>query len=145
MNDKRPSIVKIIWVNYWAFLSAIFAIVGPSIYIYDRFFAPKPTENFFWIAIGIFFSALLGLLTRIVSILSICNNGQNVKATIFEIGFFRDRGHIKFLYTFQGQKYIVRQRVMKNKITLQFQHGQEVDILINSENPKKAVIKDLFM
>lgn len=145
MNDKRASILKIIWVDAWAMFAAIFTLVAPGIYIYDTFFAEQSTVNLNWIMLGILVLSLLGLAMRVISILSLCNAGLEAKATITEIVFFRDRGYIKFLYTHQGQKYIGSQSVMKNKITTQYRNGQEVNIAVDRENAKKAIITDLFM
>lgn len=145
MNEKHPSILKIIWVDTWAMMAAIFALVAPGIYIYDAFFAESPIANLGWFMFGILFLSLIGLALRVISIISLCNAGLDAKATITEIGFFRDRGYIKFLYTYQGQKYVGTQHVMKNKITTQYHNGQEVNIVVDRGNEKKAIITDLFM
>lgn len=145
MNDKRASVLKIIWVDTWAMYAAIFSLVTPAIYIYDMFFAKQSMNNLGWIMLGILVLSLFGLAVRVISILSLCNAGLEAKAIITEIGFFRDRGYIKFLYTYQGQKYVGSQRVMKNKITTQYRNGQEVNIVVDRENAKKAIITDLFI
>jgi len=145
MNEKQPSILKIVWVDTWALFAAIFTLVAPGIYIYNMFFAEQPTDNLGCIMLGILVLSLLGLTIRVISVLSLCNAGLEAKATITEIGFFRDRGYIKFLYTYQGQKFVGSQTVMKNKITTQYRNGQEVNIVVDRENAKKAIITDLFM
>ncbi len=145
MNDKHPLILKIIWIDTWNFLAVAFAFVATGIYIFDAFFSKNPINNLGWIMLGILVLSLLGLAMRVISIFSLCNAGLEAKATITEIGFFRDRGYIKFLYTFQGQKYVGSQSVMKNKITTQYRNGQEVNIVVDRENAKKAIITDLFM
>lgn len=145
MNDKQPSILKIIWIDYWAFISAIFCIIAPGIYVYDTFIAANPTGNLVWILAGVLLISLLGLMLRYVSIVSLYNSGLEAKATISEVGFFRDRGYIKYIYPYEKKKYASKMRVMKNKTTLQYQIGDEVDVIVDRENPKKAIIKNLFL
>lgn len=145
MNNKRASVLKVIWVDTWAMFAAIFSLVAPAIYIYDMFFAKQSMNNLGWVMLGILVLSLFGLAVRVISILSLCNSGLETKAIITEIGFFRDRGYIKFLYTFQGQKHISAQSVMKNKITTQYRNGQEVNIVVDRENAKKAIITNLFV
>jgi hypothetical protein len=35
--------------------------------------------------------------------------------------------------------------VMKNKLTTCYQTGQEIEVIVDRENPKKSLIKDLFV
>ena len=145
MNDKQPSIFKIIWVDTWAFPAAIFAIIGPGIFIYQAFFAENPTNDLPWTTLVIFVLSSVGLAIRILSILSVFNNGLEVKAIVSEVGFNRDRGFIKYAYTHEGNTMIGKSAVMRTKATSSYQVGQEINVLVNRENPQKTLIKDLFV
>ena|SRR5688572_15333639 len=145
MNEKRPATLKIILNDYGAFLSLVFCIIAPTLYLYDAFMAENPSQGFTWIAIGMFLLAFLSLGIRFISIISLYNSGIEAKAIINEIGFFRDRGYIKYIYSIDNKKYASRTAVMKNKSTTKYQIGDEVDVLISRENPKKSLIKELFV
>src|SRR5688572_19045358 len=117
MNEKQPSGLKIILNDYGAFLSLMFCIIAPGLYLYDALMAENPSQGFRWIAIGMFLLAFFALVTRFISIISHYNSGTETKAIINEIGFFRDRGSIKYIYSLDNQKYASRITVMKNKST----------------------------
>ncbi len=144
MNDNQPSTIKILWNDYVAFLAAIFCLMAPGLYIYDTYFANKPISNMLWITTAIFIVAFFFLIYRYFTILSLYNNGLEAKALITEIGFFRDRGIIKYNFQFNGQNYTSHMRVMKNKKTTSYQVGMEIKVIVDRENPKRSLIKELF-
>ena len=145
MNDKQPSILKIIRIDYWAFVCTIFAIITPGFYLYDRFSGGAFVPNFEWITLGLLTLALFGLASRYISIVSLYNSGLEVRATVSDIGFFRDRGYIKYIYTFENRKYASQMTVMKNRVTTSYRIGNEIDVIVDRENPKKSLIRDLFV
>ena len=144
MIDTKPSLLKIIWIDYWSFISAIFCVFAPGFYIYDVLFSGTFVQNFRWVALGLFFLSFFGLISRYISIISLYNGGIEANATISDIGFFRDRGYIKYIYPFENRKYASQVTVMKNKSTTRYRIGEEVVVIVDRENPKKSVIKDLF-
>jgi hypothetical protein len=144
MNDKQPSLWKIIWIDYWAFVSTVFCLIAAGMYVYDTYFKETSTRNFIWFVLGTLGIGLLGLAWRYISIVSLYNSGLETKATVSEIGFFRDRGYIKYIYPYENKKYASRMTVMKNKLTTRYRIGSEIEVIVDRENPKKSVIKDLF-
>ena len=144
MNDNQPSLLKILWNDYGAFLAMIFCLIAPGFYLYDTYFADKPISNMIWITIAIFTVALFFLIYRFTVLISLYNNGLEAKASITEIGFFRDRGIIKYNFQLNGQNYASQMRVMKNKKTTSYQVGMEIKVIVDRENPKRSLIKELF-
>ena len=144
MNDNQPSIIKILWNDYGAFLAMIICLVMPGLYLYDTYFANKPISNMLWITSGVCSVALFFLIYRVTTLISLYNNGLEAKAIINEIGFFRDRGIIKYNFPFNGQNYASHMRVMKNKKTTSYQVGMEIKVIVDRENPKRSLIKELF-
>jgi hypothetical protein len=144
MNDKQPNIIKIFWNDYWAFISAVFCIVAIGFYFYDIFVATN-SSGFMWVAIGMFLLGLFGFIVRYISIVSLYNSGIEAKAVISEVGFFRDRGYIKYIYSFENKKYASQLSVMKNKTTASYQIGEEIEVIVDRENPKKSLIKRLIV
>ena len=145
MNDKQPSLLKIIWIYYWTFVSAVFCLVAAGMYIYDAFLDGKSTQSLTWVSLGIFLLGLLGVAYRYISIVSLYNSGLETRATVSEVGFFRDRGYIKYIYPYENKKYASYMTVMKNKTTTRYQIGAEIEVIVDRENPKKSIIKDLFV
>lgn len=84
------------------------------------------------------------LVWRIKLISRLFEKGDEVKGSITHIRFNRDRGKIKYEYIYQNQKYQAGNSVFKTGRTKYYQQGDEIVLLVDSENPKKAVIKDLY-
>ncbi|MCQ3937918.1 MAG: hypothetical protein DPW18_12830 [Chloroflexi bacterium] len=141
MYDKQPSLLKIIWIDYWAFLSAIFCVIAPGFYLYDLLFSQNRIQNLSWYLLGVLALALFGLVSRYVFIVSLYNSGLEARATVSEAGFFRDRGYIKYIYSFENRKYAGRMTVMKNKFTTRYRIGDEVEVVVDRENPKNPLSK----
>ena len=144
MNDKQPSLWKIIWIDYWAFVSIMLCLIAAGMYVYETFLSKVPAQSITWVALGVFGLGLLGLAWRYVSIVSLYNSGLEARATVSEVGFFRDRGYIKYIYPYENKKYASHMTVMKNRTTTRYQVGQEIEVMVDRENPKKSIIKDLF-
>ena len=142
MNDKRASIGKIIVVDYWAFLSVSMAVVGIGFIIYNMFISAKPIAGLELPMLGLVILGAAGLVWRVRSVSSIINNGQEVKATVSEISFYRGRGYIKYTYPRDGQTLMGSTAVMKTGATSRFLVGQEITIAVNQG---KSLIKDLFV
>ena len=145
MNDKQPSILKIIWIDYVSFLSTALCLMAIGLYVYDRFIKGNISQSFAWITLGIFILGLFGLAWRYISIVSLYNSGLEAKANVSEVGFFRDRGSIKYIYSYEGQRYAGHMTVMKNKSTSCYQIGDEIVVIVDREKSKKSLIKELFL
>ncbi len=142
MNEKHASIGKIIVVDYWAFLSITMAIVGAGFIIYNMFISAKPIAGLEIYILPLVVLGVAGLVWRVMSVSSIINNGQEVKAAISEISFYRGRGYIKYTYPREGKTLMGKMAVMKTNATSQFRVGQEITIAVNQG---KSLIKDLFV
>lgn len=144
MEDRQPVLWKIIWVDYWSFLLSAFAILSPLVYVYVLI-SSKTAVNVPWYLVGFWVASIVGLIWRYSSILSFYNHGLEVKATIIGVAFFRDRGYIKYVYTFENNRFAGRNRVMKNRFTTRYRSGDEIAVLIDREKPQRSLIKDLFL
>lgn len=145
ISEKRPSLFRVIQIDYWAFIAAVFTVLFWVFYLYDTFIRKNVTINLLYWLVAITIISLAVILWRYGSMLSIYGSGLEAKAVVSGAGFFRDRGYISFIYTYQGQKYQSRVSVMRTKRTARFQVGDEIDVLVDRENPKRAVIRDLYV
>ena len=144
MNDKHPSLLKIIWIDYWGFVSTVLCLIAAGMAIYNTFLSRNATPGMLWFALGILGLGLWGVALRYISIVSLYNSGLETQATVSEVGFFRDRGTIKYIYPYENKKYASHMTVMKNGTTTRYQVGSEIEVIVDRENPKKSLIKDLF-
>lgn len=96
-----------------------------------------------FILISILFIVLF--FTRLRSRIKLCNNGSIVTATITDIRYNKDRGALVFTYEFNGTIYKKWNGIFKNAITTSFKKGDFVEVLVNPDKPKQAVIKELII
>ena len=142
MNEKRASIGKIIVVDYWAFLSTAIAVLAAGFYAYNSFLSAKSIAGLDLYVVAAVALGVAGLVWRVMSVSSIINNGQEIKAAISEISFYRGRGFIKYTYPRDGKTLMGKTTVNKTGATSQFRVGQEITIAVSQG---KSLIKDLFV
>ena len=142
MNSKRASIGKIIVADYWAFLSISMAVVGVGFIIYNKFLSAKPIAGLEWPMLVLVVFGIAGMVWRIMAVSAIINNGQEVKATVSEVSFYRGRGYVKYTYPRDGKTLMGKTAVMKTSKTSQYRAGQEITIAVHQG---KSLIKELFV
>ncbi len=81
---------------------------------------------------------------RLSSIQKLFKSGERVIGKITDISFFKDRGRIEYSYSYGRQNFQSGTAIMKNSKTQSYQNGQEILLVINSANPSKALIQDLY-
>jgi len=144
ITENRPSVFRIMFTNYVAFIGVLSPALLWLVFLFDHFRGDRLTTSDL-IALGSI--TLLGLIImvwKIFSISAIINNGLETTATVHSSGFYRSRGRIKFIYSFQGEKYMTQNTVNSNKRTRAFTAGDQVSICLDPNNPKKAIIKDIY-
>lgn len=144
---KRPSIYKIILVDYVALVAALFPIILWGMYVLLDVFNPTnpPKPSFkVWIA-GITIIAFCVFVWRIRQFILWFDDGIEVSGKINNIFFFRDRGRVDFEYTYQGEKFTSRSILHKVKQTTSLRVGDQVTVMIDRNNPKRAIIRDLYI
>lgn len=143
---RFPSLFKIVTIDATAFISLSIPVISGLVYLLLSFQERDSIPIAVPVIFGIIsFFALITLVWRIQHFRNIFDDGQEVNATINNVWFFRDRGKIVYFYLFQGQKYVVENMVMKTKSTKSIQIGSELVALVDRNNPKRAVLRDLFL
>lgn len=90
---------------------------------------------------------ILGLIVttlRINHINNIFKNGIQIVGEIIEITFVKDRGSIIYSYNWNGNNFKGYNSVMKNSSTENFQNGQSISIILNSEKPNQSLPANLY-
>jgi hypothetical protein len=84
-------------------------------------------------------------LWRYRSISSVFEDGMETQGTITAISFFRGRGRVNYVYSFQGQKYSSGNTINKTKYTKGLEVGKQVAILVDQSDPKRAFVKQIYL
>lgn len=141
------SLRKIMLTDYAAFLAALFPVGMWVVYlVLGALGRLDPTDPVFPALSGLVTLAGLGMLAwRVRLIAGVINTGMTTEATISQITFFRDRGRITYLYTFQGQKLVSGNAVMRTGPTTALKVGQVVTVAVDPNQPKRAFIRALYV
>lgn len=145
MLNQKPSLFRVVSVDYSSLLSVMFPAVFWFASGYFHFTGDDSLELFVIIAIA---SSVIGipfLIWRYWTISSVFDDGMEVQGIILGVGFFRGRGRVDYTYTFQGQKYQSSNSINRSKYTRNLRDGQTATLLVNRENPKQAFIKEIYL
>ena len=152
----RPSLRKIIMNDYGSVLLMTAIVVSWGLFFGSKAFGGLPTRHGVVIphaeggAFGYrmaIVATVVGaplLVWRVSTYLRLLSFGRVVEATIVEVWFDKDRGRIEFSYTFEGQQLRAGNPVMKNKDTRDLRVGDRVQVVIDTEKPKRAVILQVY-
>ena len=145
--NRQPSLLKIITIDYIAFLGWLFPVVMWGIYIALIVLGNIKANDF---TLPIIFAvisvvALAILMWRIQVFNTVFSDGIETTATINNVSFFRDRGRVDYVHTYQGQKYVSGNAIHKVKQTLALKVGEQVVLMVDRNNPKRAFIRNLYV
>lgn len=145
--NKQPSLLKIATIDYAALLGWLFPVAMWGMYIVLIVLGNVKTNDFTLPTIFAVITvvALAVLIWRIQIFNSVFSDGIETTATINNVSFFRDRGRVEYVYTHQGQKYASGNAIHKVKQTLALKVGEQVVLVVDRNNPKRAFIRDLYM
>lgn len=142
---ERPSFFRVIFTDYLSLVAFVLPLflVGTEVYNQLTSDGIVIDESTLRIAVMVAVGIVI-FLWRYSRINNYFNEGKEEPATINGASFFRGRGTISFIYTYQGSKYQSKSIVLSSAHTKAFKVGREVVALIDNNNPKKAIIKELF-
>lgn len=91
-------------------------------------------------------SAVLFLLAvyRTFILVSFYNHGELVDGVVQDVWFYKDRGRVTYAYEINGLLYLRGNAIMKTKETRDFVKGKPIQVLVNNDNHKKAIIANLY-
>src|SRR5574341_1001541 len=145
MQNRSPSLFRVISTDYPSFLSVLFPVffIGFSVYF---FFAKNDALQLFLpLAIGVTVIGIPVLVQRYRTISSVFADGMPTQGIVTGIGFFRGRGRIEYSYTVQGEKQMSANAINKNSRTRKLRVGQKVTVLVDPKDPKRAFIRDIYL
>jgi hypothetical protein len=144
--NRQASLRKIIANDYIASVSFLFPIATWG-FIALLFFTSRYHKDD--IILVVIFSALTvvclcSLIWRVNLLSRMVTNGLEATAIISQIFFYKDRGQVRYTYVNQGQNMTITNAIAKTKQTKLIMQGQQVIVLVDPANPKRAFIRDLY-
>jgi hypothetical protein len=152
----QPSFFSVVKNDYGALLGLAFPVVLWGLFIATNVFGlslsrrgrqlPTDSNDSTFLYIAIVGTVLgIGLLVwRMYTIKQFFANGEIAIGRITNVAFFKDRGQIEYSYHMNGQPYQSRNAIMKNQKTQAFRNGDEIELIVDRSNPKRAFIKELY-
>lgn len=145
--NPQASLKKILLTDYGAFIGWL----APLFYLGTILLQFLLGESFatiqtFALVLFLVSLAFLGLLFWRVSLIRrVIEEGVQMPATIVRASFFRGRGRVEVVYTYQGERFLSRNLVVKNKSTRSLTEGMPVLVIIDPENPRRAFVQELYV
>jgi ABC-type uncharacterized transport system permease subunit len=98
------------------------------------------------IAIAAVATVLLGWLSsrRIADIRRVVSSGREVIGRIDTVWFVKDRGRVEYSYELDGKTYQSGNAIWKNSETLTLRDGDQIDLIVDPENPSRAFLASLY-
>lgn len=156
-TTRLPSPFRIAQTDYVAFLALAFPAVFWVIHIATAYFGFFPdlrgreplTEAAapFFRHLGII-TTLVGVplfVWRVRSFQALFAQGVPVMGRMTSVSFFRDRGRVEYTYAYEGRTYNGYHVVMKTKRTQALRPDTEVMLIVDRSNPKRALIRDVYV
>ena len=158
LNKTRPSIVRIVQSDYLSMLGVLIPIVSLIMYAAIVFNGYLPALrghdpiNGAHGALFFFYLSILGVVVglplafwRIRTVQILFSKSMEVNGQITNIAFIRDRGRVDYSYIYQSKNYTGGIAIMKTSQTQKLRVGNQVVILVDPDNPKGSLIRDLYV
>ena len=153
LSLRGPSITRIIWTDYIAFLATISPI---AIWIVHLAWVPDwrgegpviPT----WMApyilvlsLAVTFGSALILAWRVLLIKTAFRSGSVASGRITAVSLKRDRGRLEYTYSLEGKTYQSGVSIHRNARTKELRAGEKIILLVDRKKPKRAFMRDLYI
>lgn len=144
-TSLRPSIGRIILNDYPAFLTLCVPAALWVVYVIGMFRWDDGTGVFLYVAAAAAPIGVALLLWRVQHFKSLFEQGQTVTGHIRNIRFYRDRGRIEFSFVHNGQTFTRGNAVMRTRQTRSLRSGEDVVLIFDPADPRRAIVRDLYV
>lgn len=158
MQPSKPSLVRIIQSDYLAMVGALAPAVFLAGYLATVYFGLLPNFRgtdpvqgsagapFFFYG----FLVTLGVGIPAVSwryrfFSHLFATGVAVPGRVEAVDFIRDRGRVVYRYEYEGKGYSGANAVMRNARTRKLVPGMGITLLVDQNDPSRALIRDLYV
>lgn len=141
---SKPSFFRIISNDYVTYTCIAFLLICLIVILVSSFLTAGGTAIFLlFLVIGSMIAGTI-VVARLALFYRIFNFGTGVEAVISRVVCFRNQISVSLQYGYQGELRTCKQIFLKNAATSRYSVGDEVVVLIDPNNPQRAVIKELF-
>jgi hypothetical protein len=141
---ERPSLFRIARTDYLASLTVLAPVVVWGMAVIFPLLGQTDAAFYVSLASAVTVVALPVLLWRTSVVSNTLTNGIDVAGVISSAGFFRGRGRISYIYSYQGEKLQSSNAVQQNKQASALTVGSSVTVVLDPNNPKRAFIRDIY-
>ncbi|MGB8982186.1 MAG: DUF3592 domain-containing protein [Anaerolineales bacterium] len=145
MQNHRPSLFRVISVDYASLLAVLFPVVFWVWSGYYFYSGDDSLQLFLTLSAIVSLVAIPFLFWRYRMISSIFEDGIETQGTVTATRFFRGRGRIEYAYSLQGQKFVSSNAVNRTQYTRELSEGQQVTVFMDRDNPKRAFLKEVYL
>lgn len=145
MQSQSPSLFRIISTDYPSYLSVLFPVVFGAFTVYFFITKHNSSQLFLLITALVTIIGVPTLIQRYRTISSVFENGIPTKGLITAMGFLRGRGRVEYSYIAQGERYTSSNAINRNARTRKLRIGQNVNVVVDPDNPKRAFIQEIYL
>ena len=145
MPNRSPSLFRIISTDYPSYLSVLFPVVFGAFTTYFFSTENSSSQLFLWITALVTLIGVPTLIQRYRIISSVFTKGTPTKGVITAVGFLRGRGRVEYSYTAQGERYTSSNAINRTAHTRKLRIGQHVNVVVDSDDPKRAFIQEIYL
>jgi hypothetical protein len=144
----KPRLKKIVLAD-WPALFCLIAIPGIWVigFVFPFIRAGARSDRIAMLSTALPLSLIAAgfFLWRIRRIQMLFSRGAAVRGYITRIRLARDRGRVEFFYEFSGRRFESWMPVHQNPDVLALRVSQEIELLVDSACPRRAIIRHLFV
>ena len=141
---RVPGVVSVFKADYTFMLGLVVPAVGWGLYLGALMLKPGTEGMFLAVALAFSVFGLPGAWLRWRAVRKLFRQGQECQGEVVSVWLSRDRGRVEFLYQFQGQELQSGMALHRSAAAEALALGQSVQLLVDPDNPRLAVLPQLF-
>ncbi|MGD0004806.1 MAG: hypothetical protein ABSE06_11335 [Anaerolineaceae bacterium] len=146
MNErKRPSILRIIDSDYAAALALLLLVLFWLLFGMLSVLRLFDLQILRYLATGLTAGSLIVLAWRCWLIRRIFTDGVETLGEVRQIWFYRERGQLVVTYIWEKRPVQKNSMIPKNNYTKTLQEGQQIPLMVDRRQPKRAFLRDLYL
>lgn len=146
MNErKRPSILRIIDSDYAAALALLLLVLFWLLFGMLSVLRLFDLQILRYLATGLTAGSLIVLAWRCWLIRRIFTEGVETLGEIRQVWFYHERGQLVVTYIWEKRPVQKNSMIPKNNYTKTLQEGQQIPLMIDRRQPKRAFLRDLYL
>ncbi len=135
---------KLITNDYLIFAGVLTGVLLLAICIYGLIATVNENITIAYVFGGIAIASIVFSCARFFVLVNRVKKSVEVQGVVTSIYFYRSRGRVSLSYTFEGTLIQSGSSVVRNAKSRMIKPKQTLNLIINPDKPKQAMIIDLF-